>query len=265
MKRLVLLAIFILVITACQTPLAQSPTATPTEPAPTAEPTQTVFSPVITATSEPQSDETPATETPPAPTATQVQGDTEIVPNTPTATTEPTSVPESVPASVLDACPPEAQAAAMRDGQIPDWQTLNLSTCYNLTLTLDDDATYAGSAQVTFRNDTGTDLSDLVFRTFGNADIVYGGSLDITSAAINGESVTPEIFLSDDTGLRVPLPDTLAPDETIVVTMEFEGEVPVGFESGDTYGIFNRTETDEGPVVTLANWYPLLATWQDGD
>lgn len=244
MKRLAVLAIIVLVITACETPLTQSQTPIPTQPAPT---------------------EPPATEVSPTVTATQIQGDTEILPNTPTPTSDATLEPAAVPISVLAACPPEAQAAAMRETQVPDWEALDLNACYNLTLTLDDDATYAGSAQITFRNDTGTELSDLVFRTFGNADIVYGGSLDITSAAVNDESVTPETFLSDDTGLRVPLPEPLAPDEMVVVTMDFGGEVPMGFESNETYGIFNRTDTEDGPVVTLANWYPLLATWQDGE
>lgn len=240
MKRVLLIVLALLLVTACQSPLTTAPTATPA-PAETVEPT-----------------EPPVTPEAPAATATALAP-------TETPPTETAQTPEPLPASVLEACPPEQQAQAMRPGSTPDWNALELNTCYDLSLVLQDDATYTGTARITFVNESEETLDDLVFRTFPNADLVYGGALEITSANVAGQSVAPEVFLSDETAVRLELPEPLAPGGLTVVDLTFEGEVPVGFESSDTYGIFTRTETEAGPVLTLANWYPLLAIRKDGE
>jgi aminopeptidase N len=48
-----------------------------------------------------------------------------------------------------------------------------------------------------------------------------------------------------------------------VVDLSFAGQAPVDFGGlPDVYGIFNFDQ--DAQVLTLANWYPLLAVWQPG-
>lgn len=147
---------------------------------------------------------------------------------------------------------------------IPDWSALSLTACYDLSLDLNiDSRTYQGTATVTYTNLTGEDLPDLVFRTYPNSRQIYGGQLDVTSAAANGVAVSPRVFLSDRTGLRIPLQQSLPAGDSIVVQLEFNGQFPVDFGgSSDVYGIFNYVSQEQ--VLTLADWYPLLAPWRDG-
>lgn len=182
-----------------------------------------------------------------------------------TATAAPVRTPPAEEATVLAACPPDAQSQALRSGNRLDWQAFSIDACYELTLQVAADApTYTGSARVTVTNDTATRLTELVFRVFPNAEIVYGGSLQIVTARVDGRAVTPAAFLADRTAVRLPLDEPLAPRQTAVVELDFRGETPVGFDSSDTYGIFTRSRTEAGPVVTLVNWFPLLAPWRDG-
>jgi hypothetical protein len=147
---------------------------------------------------------------------------------------------------------------------IPDWTALSLTACYDLSVDLDiESKSYQGTATVTYTNLTGEDLLDLVFRTYPNSRLIYGGQLNVTSAAVNGVAVSPQVFLSDRTGLRIPLAKHLPVGDSLVVQLEFNGQFPVDFGgSSDIYGIFNYVSQDQ--VLTLADWYPLLAPWRDG-
>jgi aminopeptidase N len=147
---------------------------------------------------------------------------------------------------------------------IPDWTDLSLTACYDLNLDLDiQSKTYQGTAAVTYTNLTGEDLPDLVFRTYPNSKQIYGGQLDVTSAAVSGVAISPQVFLSDRTGLRIPLEQPLPAGDSLVVQLEFNGQFPVDFgDLPDVYGIFNYVSQEQ--VLTLADWYPLLAPWRGG-
>lgn len=162
------------------------------------------------------------------------------------------------------ACPLQDQFAALLPEEIPDWQSLMLSTCYDLDLALAPAGeNYHGSGRITFTNNTGSQLSDLVFRTYPNSDLIYGGELLVNSALVNGEPVSSEVFLSDRTAFRLRLREPLGRDDMVVVELEFTGTYPANFgASSRVYGVFNYVPADE--VLTLANWYPLLAPWRDG-
>ncbi len=161
---------------------------------------------------------------------------------------------------VLAACDTSLQAQAMRDGHVPDWNALGLDTCYELTLDLKpDDPSYTGAARVTFTNLTGGDLPDIVFRIYPNSRVIYGGALDITSMQVDGRDTLFEVFLPDKTAVRLPLETPLPSGATAVIDLQFEGRLPVDFASSDVYGIFNYST--EGPIATMANWYPILAVW----
>ncbi len=181
----------------------------------------------------------------------------------PAATSIPIA-PDPWPSSraVLAACDSRLQSRAMRASQVPDWNTLGLNACYELTLELlRDEQSYTGTARVTFANLTSGNLPDVVFRAYPNAPIIYGGTLDITSAQVDGTAVTPEVFLTDRTAVRLPLPRPLAEGAAIIVELTFEGHLPRDFGSRSAYGIFNYS--DEEPLVSLANWFPILAVRGD--
>ena len=152
----------------------------------------------------------------------------------------------------------------MRRTQIPDWDNLGLAACYQLTLTLSPEGgSYQGEAQITIENRTGAPLADVVFRLFPNANHIYGGRLTVSRATVDGQSLPPETSLEDDTALRLTLFEPLAPAAVVVINLSFEGQPPQNFgDLPDVYGIYNYDTALE--VLSLANWYPLLAVWRDG-
>jgi len=166
---------------------------------------------------------------------------------------------------VLTACDLEGQSKAMRPDQVPDWERLDLSACYDLNLQITEAGnSYTGSERLTYKNATGQPLTSLVLRLYPNAKQIYGGQLKVTSAEANGADIPFEVYLSDKTGLRLNLPEPLQSGESIVLALAFSGEVPIDFggQSG-VYGIFNYASDDQ--VMTLANWYPILAEWRGND
>jgi aminopeptidase N len=184
-------------------------------------------------------------------------------PAAPTSASEPSPAPVESSRAVLDACDTELQSRAMRESQVPAWDTLELNACYELTLELQpENQAYTGAARVTFANLTGGELPDIVFRVYPNARVIYGGALDITSAQIDGQKIAPEAFLIDETALRLPLAQALPAGATAVIDLTFAGRLPGDFGSGDTYGVFNYVS--DGPLMTLTNCFPILAAWLDG-
>jgi aminopeptidase N len=140
-----------------------------------------------------------------------------------------------------------------------DWDRVAPLTCYDLSMVLLDgvDQRYTGTARVTFTNPLDEPLTDLVFRTYANSDVIFGGSLKITTAEIDGVAVEPQVLLPDGTAYRLPLPDKLQPENIVTVVLQFEGELPQDFGSARTYGTFNLSRQE--PVIAMASWYPILA------
>ena len=179
--------------------------------------------------------------------------------------TSPSQAPQvDLHASVLGNCDIASQEAALSPDQRPDWTTLPLNSCYQLWLELQDDLTeYEGKAQITYTNLNDETLNDLVLRLYPNADRIYGGTLEVSSARVDGTQVLPIMFLSDNTGLRLSLDDPIQSGETVVIELEFNGHLTDGIQDApETYGIFNYA-SEEG-VATFVNWYPILAVRNDG-
>jgi hypothetical protein len=116
-----------------------------------------------------------------------------------------------------------------------------------------------GEMTVTWRNPASEPLADVWFRLFPNADYYGEGELAIERVSVDGAPVTPEWDL-DDTALGVPLPRPLAPGESAEIALAFTTTVPA--DSTGSYGIFTH-DTDTGSWI-LADWYPLLAVWEEG-
>ena len=63
--------------------------------------------------------------------------------------------------------------------------------------------------------------------------------------------------------LRIPFDPPLTPGDTVQIELAFTIEMPLDFDSNRSYGIFNQSST--GPELNLANWYPILAVFQNGE
>ena len=192
-----------------------------------------------------------------------------VVPQPPTATPGSTDIQpdDALPilssADAIAACDPEFQAKALRPDRIPDWDTLGVDTCYDLVFDLTSGSeTYQGSAAITFTNPGKTALNEIVLRTFPNAPLLFGGGMEITSARASGESLAIEVFLEDQSAVRLPLKIPLMPGESIQLQLEFNGWLPVDFERDWIYGTYHYAS--DGPVVMLANAYPMLAPLVNG-
>ena len=200
--------------------------------------------------------------------ACQVRPTSTAIPE-PTVSILPTVTPEAkftaIPSSIdaLSACDLDLQSSAMRPSSIPDWDTLGITTCYDLTFDLTSGGPdYSGSAAITFTNPSDPPLNDLVLRLYPNAPLLFGGQLTVTSAQVNQTELTQETFLEDHTAVRLTLAQPVAAGETIQLQLNFTGSLPAGFASADIYGTFNFAS--DGPVLMMANAYPLLAPLQDG-
>ncbi|OGN73625.1 MAG: hypothetical protein A2X24_12810 [Chloroflexi bacterium GWB2_54_36] len=193
-------------------------------------------------------------------TATPTVIQTSIPPLQPT----PTSQPAGSSPDALKACDLSLQASALRSSTVPDWSTLGIDTCYTLTFDLTSGGPdYSGSARISFTNPGSTALDDLVLRTYPNAPLLYGGQLDVTTAQVNGIDLPVNVFLADRTAVRLPLDQPLEPGETLALDLKFSGKLPIDFGSDQVYGTFNFA--GNGPVMLMANAYPLLALLEDGE
>ena len=151
----------------------------------------------------------------------------------------------------------------MRNNQMPDWQHIGIFACYQLSLNLSGSTRiYSGTETLTFNNQTGIALNDLVFRVFPNAQNIYNGKMNIQSVKMDEKDLPFEYFLTDKTGLRISFDRPLMPDNTARIELAFTIEMPVDFGSDRSYGVFNQS--DAGPELNLANWYPILAVFRDG-
>ena len=109
---------------------------------------------------------------------------------------ESTEIQQQPLPKVMEACDVGAQESALIPDQIPDWTALPINACYQLWLQINDDPReYDGKAVITYHNASDEAVDELVFRLYPNADRIYGGNLEVTSATISGNPVQPEVFL----------------------------------------------------------------------
>ncbi len=180
----------------------------------------------------------------------------------PTPVASPIESP--APVSIAGACSIQNELQALRPNVGPDWSQLQQLPCYDLTLDLSNASSgrFTGAETLTYTNTTPSSLSDFVFRLYPNSPLLFGGSLHVTSASVNGTPVSTKELLPDQTAIRLALPSPLEPGAVVTVHLAFDGQAPSNFGSSKTYGIFNLATSI--PVLTLANWYPILADLQDG-
>lgn len=120
--------------------------------------------------------------------------------------------------------------------------------------------TIGGEMTVAWRNTADVPLPEVWFRLFPNAGYYGEGSLAIADLTVDGVPVMPELAM-DETALRVPLPEPVAPGESAEIAMAFTTIVPA--DATGSFGIFQR-DTEAGSWV-LADWHPILAVYEDED
>jgi hypothetical protein len=133
---------------------------------------------------------------------------------------------------------------------------------YSLDVTIDYAAhTFQGHERLDYTNAEAVGLDRLYLRLLPNGGKSYGnGSLSVSGVLVDGQPAATELSLAD-TVLKVGLPRVISPGESVQVEMAFRGMAPEDFggdgEAG--YGIYNLSQG----VLTLANWYPILAVFDD--
>ena len=134
---------------------------------------------------------------------------------------------------------------------------------YSIALDIDPSLrSFEGEALVKYTNQEDVALDELYFRLLPNGHKSYGdGSLAVSQVLLDGQAASTELS-QQDTVLKVSLPESLPPGESVEIELSFEGQVPLDF--GGTaepagYGIYNLTQD----VLALSGWYPILAVYDD--
>lgn len=103
-----------------------------------------------------------------------------------------------------------------------------------------------GELLLAYQNPFLTPLRQLYFNLPANAPFGNGASLAVTRAVVNNRTVAVH---SKGSRLEVPLPEALAPRETLSVVLSFKTIVPPGDARLGRAGNFS----------TVSGWYPILA------
>ena len=105
-----------------------------------------------------------------------------------------------------------------------------------------------GILEVTYTNQTNSVLEDIYFRLIPN---LGGQFLNVMDVHINGNAIS-SVLEKQNTALRVPLPQSLMPNEDIHITMSFSLQVPK--EMGGNYGLFIYQED----ILALDSFFPII-------
>ena len=119
---------------------------------------------------------------------------------------------------------------------------------------------FQGEETITFINGEEIILENLYLRLYPNGHKTYGnGSLNLIKVLVAGREVHP-VLTVEETVVEVPLQEPLPPGGQVKLEVEFEGEISKDFAGVRfNYGVYNYTQG----VMTLANWYPILAVYDD--
>lgn len=188
----------------------------------------------------------------PAPTPVVLPPVQSTLPPAPTAV--PTSAPTAPPVvtSILDV---NQQAAALLPDFAADLAGAEAWDRYAINAALDPASlTISGTQRVEVTNRANEPFDALYFHLYPNHPD-FGGGLRVEDVRVNDQPVSVSTE-QDGVLLRVELPQTLAPGEGALVTLNFVARTPRD-ASGSTYGAFNQQDG----VWALASFYPVLARY----
>lgn len=174
------------------------------------------------------------------------------------AATETANSASSLPASTLfdvDWNDREPFRAGLIDSQQAILDQLPGASVYHLALTIEDSLTgISGRLELHHTNTENVALDHLYFHLFPN---LLGGTITISNAQVNGNSVAPAFESLNDSVMQLPLPAPLAPGDAAVVAMDFLVTVPSA--GGRNYGVFAYANN----ILALAHAYPVIAVYDD--
>jgi hypothetical protein len=184
----------------------------------------------------------------------------------PTLTATPTPLPTPVPSPVPTASPaplptrtPIASyppgVAPYAASLLPDEQAgvaaLDDPPVYTLDVHVDWEAlTVAGTETLLFTNNEDVPLDALYLRLYPNAPHYEEGQTDVGPVTLDSQLAESS---ADGTVLEVTLPQPLAPEGRVSLTIPFTVTVP---HRADRFGF-------QDDVMMLGHWYPMLAVYDD--
>jgi hypothetical protein len=129
------------------------------------------------------------------------------------------------------------------------------ATVYHINLEIDPSMTSLRGVEEVYYTNHSTDatLTELEMRLYAN---ILGGSCTVSSAMVNGASITPSYSLENSL-MTLPLNIPLAPGASTVIRLEFEDTIPIEMETN--YGIL----VYYGNTLALAHFYPMMAVFEE--
>jgi aminopeptidase N len=144
----------------------------------------------------------------------------------------------------------------MREGYAGVLVGLADLTRYQIELDVDLDAkTLVGTQQIDYTNAEDEPLTEIVLRLLPNTP-GYGGSMTVDTLLLDNAPVAPQLSLGDS-ALTVPLPQPLAPGESVELALTYQATLPTDGSAGYAqYGYIDD-------VLALPNAYPLIPVYDD--
>jgi len=112
-----------------------------------------------------------------------------------------------------------------------------------------------GRERVRYTNTETVALSEIYFRLYPNLP-GYGGKMTVEQVVIDNHAVEPET-VANDSALRIPLAQPLAPGAVTDITLMYQADVPKETEQG--YNIFSASDG----TLALAGFYPAIAVYDE--
>jgi hypothetical protein len=139
--------------------------------------------------------------------------------------------------------------ARVAGGSAPDVNSLGLTATYDVAATIDwSDRRISVETDAPVTNNTRWNVSRLAF----NLATLRTGRADVTEVSVDGAAVVP---LVDDQTVLVDLADPLAPSESVVVHVAYEGRLNASSSSdGDAWEFAIIDD-----VLTAYRWIPWLS------
>jgi dienelactone hydrolase len=128
------------------------------------------------------------------------------------------------------------------------------ASVYHIDLNIAPDLLSVSARQaVRYTNQEEVPLGEVYFHLFPN---ILGGSIDVSGVTVNGQAAAAATEVEDSV-MRVPLPEQLAPSQSVVIGMDYQVAVPT--EGGSNYGVFATVDN----VLALAHFYPMVSVYDD--
>jgi len=189
-------------------------------------------------------------------------------PATPTVPTPMTRVPTAPSASPT----PEREPAPSPTTVVPDWVTHQQTAMteaarsdilalehlcrYDIDLTVGVESLILTGRQITvYTNNELQALDGLYFNLFPNSSR-FAASMEIMSLTVGDAEQEPE-YERGGTVLKVPLPEPLAPGESVTLRLDFKARVP--HVQKNYYLVFVMAQG----VLSLGDWHPMVAVYND--